>query len=366
MDRDGNAHVVGTISSSYPLYTPPRTFPQADAIQCPPDPDWPGANFFVPSMGFIEKLGPTGAKRYSSYLGGSSRFDGASGVAVDDGGNAYVVGSTSSTQFPATTPGALQPSLSNGSFTNDAYLLKLDPATGTGVPLVDAGPDQTGVECTGAAQALVTLHGRGCDPNDRPTTFTWTGPFLEGGGVVVGRDANVHLPLGQHLVTLTQRNDTGGTSTDEVAINVSDTAAPNVSILSVAPAILWPPDHRMVTVDVSFAVTENCQPPVDFTVSLTSNQPDDAIGTGDGYTTGDTNGADGYTSAVILPASAIVQNADDTFTATFELRAEFDGKRQGQWGEARVYTVHIVATDSGSPPNSTDYSADIVVRNPGR
>jgi hypothetical protein len=46
---------------------------------------------------------------YSSYLGGSG-FDDGYGIAVDEAGNAYVTGSTSSTDFP--TANALQPTMS--------------------------------------------------------------------------------------------------------------------------------------------------------------------------------------------------------------------------------------------------------------
>ena len=46
---------------------------------------------------------------YSTYLGGSGQ-DYATGIAVDGSGDAYVTGTTYSTNFP-TTPGSLQPVL---------------------------------------------------------------------------------------------------------------------------------------------------------------------------------------------------------------------------------------------------------------
>src|SRR5438552_3467713 len=56
---------------------------------------------------FVTKLNPTGsALVYSTYLGGSGGERGF-GIAVDAAGNAYVTGTTGSTNFP-TTPGAFQ------------------------------------------------------------------------------------------------------------------------------------------------------------------------------------------------------------------------------------------------------------------
>ncbi len=60
---------------------------------------------------------------YSTFLGGSSADQGR-GIAVDSSGNAYVVGLTSSTNFP--TMNALQPANSGGSV--DAFVAKLNPA----------------------------------------------------------------------------------------------------------------------------------------------------------------------------------------------------------------------------------------------
>jgi hypothetical protein len=83
---------------------------------------------------FVTKLNPTGtALVYSSYLGGSGSNNGgdqASGLAVDSSGNAYITGSTYSTDFPV-TQGAFQTTnkaAANGDA--NAFVTKLNP-TGT-------------------------------------------------------------------------------------------------------------------------------------------------------------------------------------------------------------------------------------------
>jgi hypothetical protein len=58
---------------------------------------------------------------YSTFLGGS-KGDGGQGIAVDGGGNAYVTGFTTSTDFP-TTPGAFDTTYHGG--TGEAFVTKL-------------------------------------------------------------------------------------------------------------------------------------------------------------------------------------------------------------------------------------------------
>jgi hypothetical protein len=71
--------------------------------------------------GFVAKLNATGtALVYATYLGGSGN-DYASAIAVDATGNAYVTGSTYSTDFP-TTSGAAQRTYGGG---GDAFVAKL-------------------------------------------------------------------------------------------------------------------------------------------------------------------------------------------------------------------------------------------------
>jgi hypothetical protein len=63
---------------------------------------------------------------YSTYLGGSNN-DSSNAIAVDIAGNAYVVGSTFSSDFPV-TPGAFQRACSYPCNSADAFVAKLNPS----------------------------------------------------------------------------------------------------------------------------------------------------------------------------------------------------------------------------------------------
>jgi hypothetical protein len=106
VDSSGNAYVTGnTLSSDFPTASPLQSA------------NGGGGDAFV------TKLNAAGnALVYSTYLGGSGA-DAANGIAVDSSGNAYVTGSTSSTNFP--TNGPLQ--AANGGF-SDAFVTKLNAA----------------------------------------------------------------------------------------------------------------------------------------------------------------------------------------------------------------------------------------------
>jgi photosystem II stability/assembly factor-like uncharacterized protein len=72
---------------------------------------------------FVTKWDPTGKQvLYSTYLGGSGS-DSATGIAVDSAGSAYVLGYTSSANFPVTA-NALQKSLAGS---HNAFVSKLSP-----------------------------------------------------------------------------------------------------------------------------------------------------------------------------------------------------------------------------------------------
>ena len=108
VDADGNVYVAGsTTSTAFPVVV-------VSAIQ----PANAGG-----SDAFVSKINPTGtALAYSTYLGGSSD-DYAYAITVDISGNAYVAGSTNSTNFPTQTAFQLQ---NKGGF--DAFVTKIDAA----------------------------------------------------------------------------------------------------------------------------------------------------------------------------------------------------------------------------------------------
>jgi hypothetical protein len=182
IDASGNAYVAGVINSPG-SYTFPAT---------------PGA-FQTTSDGsdaFVTKLNAAGsALVYSTYLGGS-RSDWGSGIAVDAAGNAYVTGSTSSSDFP-TTPGAFQ-TTGPGSFYG-AFVSKLN-ATGSalvystylGLSSLSIAVDSAGsAYVTGSSgPVLVTkLNAAGSDL----VYSTFFGGYGEGSGIAVDASGNAYV-----------------------------------------------------------------------------------------------------------------------------------------------------------------------------
>jgi hypothetical protein len=137
----------------------------------------------------------------------------------------------------------------------------------------------------------------------------------------------------------------------------------HIAAIEAPRSSLWPPNHKMTTIVLTFRADENCTP-VELSgllLELRSNQPDNGFGSGN--TTGDTNGQDGHSAPVVVPATAISQNSDGSFTATFTLRAE----RAEALSGPRIYTVAIVSADPANPAiRSTRMAAQIRVEPGGQ
>ncbi len=110
VDSAGNAYVTGYTNSV----------------------DFPTVNPFQRAAGgggdaFVTKINPAGsALVYSTYLGGSDANEESRSIAVDSAGNAYVTGTTRSTDFPTANP--LQPAIIGSLIFGEAFVTKLNPA----------------------------------------------------------------------------------------------------------------------------------------------------------------------------------------------------------------------------------------------
>lgn len=146
IDASGNAFVAGsTTSPDFPT-TPGAFQPQFTGITQPP--------LQLAQHAFVSELNATGsALVYSTFLE-SSGNEGANRIALDAAGNAYVLGITTSTDFPS-TPGVLRSSGGGSAVTNTGFLTKLN-RTGSGLlysTLVPAGKtfDGLAVDLSGNA-----------------------------------------------------------------------------------------------------------------------------------------------------------------------------------------------------------------------
>jgi Beta-propeller repeat len=135
LDSSGNVYVAGsTNSANFPLVNPLQPNYGGGAID-----------------GFVSKLNAAGSGLvYSTYLGGGD-YDYAKAIAADGSGNAYVTGSTSSTDFPTANP--FQPNY--GTF-GDGFVSKISDGPSAGPTVASIRPS-SGVRGT---TVTVTLEGK--------------------------------------------------------------------------------------------------------------------------------------------------------------------------------------------------------------
>lgn len=199
VDVQGNVYVTGNTGS--------LDFPTKGPIQ---------AKMAGSGDVFMAKLNPGGSSLlYSTYLGGSAG-DTASAIAIDASGNAYVVGSTFSTDFPTKDPfqgarGAQE----------DAFVTKINP-TGTdwvystylGGNNVDQG---NGIAVDATGNAYVTGY-------TASTNFPLESPFRGSNDASVDAFVTKINPAGSALVYSTYL---GGSATDygtAIAVDSSGSA----------------------------------------------------------------------------------------------------------------------------------------------
>ncbi len=152
-------------------------------------------------------------------------------------------------------------------------------------------------ECGGPAGGLVTLDGSASTAGDgtgNGLTHAWYEDFGQPEERLIGEGAimQILLPLGDHAIVLRVTDAGGRSDLARATALVQDTVAPTL-VLATTPPALWPPNHRMVPVQISWEGHDACDPnPALRLLSVTSNEADDAAADEDGRTTGDIVGAD--------------------------------------------------------------------------
>jgi Beta-propeller repeat len=283
VDASGNAYVTG--------YTESPDFPTVHPLPAPNNALQGGRDAFVSKLSFNNTTS-TLSLAYSTYLGGSGG-DYGFGIAVDASGNAYVTGITISPDFPTVHPlpapnnalqGGVDAFVSKLSFDSASSTLSLAYSTYLG----SGGEDGFGIAVDASGNAYVTGE---TSSSDFPTVHPLPAPnnALQGGG-----DAFV------------------------AKIAPTCTTPPTITDVSVNPAVLWPPDHKIANATVNYNVTAGCGGTTTSSLSVASNEA--VNGTGDGNTSPDW---------VVLGPHNV------------ELRAERAGT-----GAGRIYTITIFSQDT--------------------
>jgi hypothetical protein len=119
--------------------------------------------------------------------------------------------------------------------------------------------------------------------------------------------------FGESEVVVSVSDGVGAAVSCTTRITVRDTTPPVVSSVRATPGVLWPPNHKMVPVQVQVQATDACAAVKSKIASVTSDEP--VNGTGDGNTSPD-------------------------WVITGDLSVELRAERSGP-GNGRVYTIHL-------------------------
>lgn len=216
-------------------------------------------------------------------------------------------------------------------------------------PIIDIGQDQTVfTEPEDEDGDTVVIQTASIsDPEGDIVEYSWSidGVIVKSGSIDTPDDGSpilltleVEMKVTHSSSTLTLTISDGiNELSDEAFITVIDATPPKMKI-SVTPDILFPPNHKLVEIEVAIDVKDNADPnPSVVLTSIACNESDNIINGGDGNTTDD------------IQSAGI--GTEDT---EFLLRAE----RRGD-GIGRFYLITYTATDESG--NSTSADAIITV-----
>jgi uncharacterized protein (TIGR03437 family) len=229
VDAAGNVYIAGKTTSP--------DLPVVNAVQ----PAYGGstANYFAGDA-FVAKFSPAGALLYLTYLGGS-RDDGATALAVDAAGNAYITGATISSDFP--TAHAFQAQFqgfggSGYARFGDAFVAKLNPSGNQLLYSTYLGgvQDDIGLAIAVDSAGNAYVAGGTLSPNFPVTNGVFQSTYQGGGGEPTRTGGRIFWDPGDAFVTkLSSAGQPvfstflGGTR-DDVALTIAVDSSSNVYV----------------------------------------------------------------------------------------------------------------------------------------
>jgi hypothetical protein len=98
---------------------------------------------------------------------------------------------------------------------------------------------------------------------------------------VSGETPDDRYPVGITIITYTATDDAGHSVSATQRIIVNDVAAPSITGAAASPSVLWPPNHKMVDVHVSYATSDACGQTTARIVEIRSSEATNGVGDGD-------------------------------------------------------------------------------------
>ena len=191
------------------------------------------------------------------------------------------------------------------------------------------------LECTNGA-AVGTVHAEVEDTNGNPLEVVWTmdgTPFetndVPSGGNITGSNVSftANFGLGEHVVVASASNGETDPVTCSTMVSVHDMTPPRIKSIVATPNALWPPNRRMVSVNLKMEAVDSCDPsPMAKITNVTCNEP----------------------------RNPMAPDWEITGAQTLNLRAERLGK-----GPGRVYTIIVECKDRSG--NVSIASVDVTV-----
>lgn len=192
-------------------------------------------------------------------------------------------------------------------------------------PVFTSVPANQVVEATSAAGAVVSY------PNATATDAVGVT------SIAYSAASGSTFPIGTTTVVVTASDAAGNVRQATFTVTVQDTTAPALGSVSPSTGMLWPPNHKMVSIAISAGATDAVGVASLKIVAVSSSEPDNGLGDGD--TAGD----------IVI-----------TGPLTVDVRAERSGK-----GNGRTYTITVEARDAAGNASTTTCTV-VVPKSKGR